>query len=385
MTDDWRNGGFGIYLHWPFCEAKCPYCDFNSYVSATVDTKIWLAAYLSELNRYAEKTSGRVLNSIFFGGGTPSLMPPDLVDSLLTCIKSNWTVANDLEVTLEANPSSVEAGRFIGFKEAGVNRVSLGVQAFDDDSLRRLGRIHSAQEAIQAIEIARQTFDRFSFDLIYARQNQSLESWKKELKFALNIAGEHLSLYQLTIEPETAFGKRYAKGMLKDLPNEDLSADMYLLAQEECAQAGLHNYEISNYARIGAQSLHNLIYWHYGDYIGIGPGAHGRVTNQQGKHATKQWLSPAKWLTEAEKGNADSERTLLSSLDQADEYIIMGLRLSEGISKSRYTSLSGKSLSQDTLEHLTSLNMIDIKDDIIRATNNGRMILNTVIKEMLAE
>ncbi len=385
MINDWQNGGFGIYLHWPFCEAKCPYCDFNSFVTATVDTKRWQTAYLSELNRYAKKTSGRVLNSVFFGGGTPSLMPPDLVQSILSCIKSNWTVANNLEVTLEANPSSVEAGRFAGFKDAGVNRISLGVQALDNDSLRKLGRIHSADDAVQAIEIARKTFDRFSFDLIYARQDQTLQSWKKELRSALEIAGEHLSLYQLTIEPGTAFGKRHAKGMLAGLPNDDSAVDMYLLTQEECAQAGLNNYEVSNYARKDAESLHNLIYWHYGDYIGIGPGAHGRITDHQGKHATKQWLSPNKWLSEAEKGNADSEKLLLTPSDQADEYVIMGLRLSEGISKSRYASLNNNPLSQDALDHLASLNMIDVKGDIVRATTNGRMLLNTVIKEMLTE
>ena len=271
-------GGFGLYLHWPFCQAKCPYCDFNSHVSANIDQARWQAAYLSELDRAAAETENRVLETVFFGGGTPSLMDPSLVYAIIERIRQNWPMVNNPEISLEANPTSVEAGRFAGYRDAGVNRISMGIKALNDDDLRRLGRMHSVKDAKAAFDTARNLFDRVSFDLIYARQNQTLQDWKAELTEALSIAVDHLSLYQLTIEDGTAFGARHAAGGLKGLPDDDTSADMYLLTQEITASAGLGSYEVSNHAREDAQSRHNLIYWRGVDYIGICPGAHGRFT-----------------------------------------------------------------------------------------------------------
>ncbi len=256
---DWQNGGFGLYIHWPFCQAKCPYCDFNSHVSQKIDQKQWLNAYLAELDRVGAETSGRVLNSVFFGGGTPSLMDPDVVAAILDKIRKLWPAANDLEVTLEANPGSVEAAKFADYRFGGVSRVSMGVQALNDRDLKRLGRIHSVDEAKAAFEIARTTFDRVSFDLIYARQDQTLDAWKSELREALSMAIDHLSLYQLTIETGTAFGDRYAKGKLRGLPEDDLAADMYQVTGDICAEAGLEGYEVSNYAKLGSESRHNQI------------------------------------------------------------------------------------------------------------------------------
>ena len=276
MIEDWRNGGFGLYVHWPFCEAKCPYCDFNSHVSREIDEDRWRAAYLSEIDRLAELTPDRVLNSVFFGGGTPSLMSPELVNALIERIREKWAFANNIEITLEANPRSVEAGRFRGFSDAGVNRVSMGIQALNNPDLAKLGRLHSVEEARKAFDTARSVFKRISFDLIYARQGQSLNDWRKELTEALAMSVDHLSLYQLTIEQGTAFWERQRRGQLSGLPDEDLSADMYELTQEICDQHGMPAYEVSNHAEPGAESQHNLIYWRYGDYGGIGPGAHGR-------------------------------------------------------------------------------------------------------------
>ena len=248
MMEDWRHGGFGLYIHWPFCESKCPYWDFNSYVSATVDNALWEAALLSELDRHAARTPDRLLNSIFFGGGTPSLMPPKMVGRLIDRARSQWSFANDIEITLEANPSSVEASRFADFRAAGVNRVSMGIQALNDPDLKRLGRLHSVAEARSALAVAKAYFDRVSFDLIYARQDQTLEAWQSELTQAIEMSAGHLSLYQLTVEPGTAFGFRAQAGKLGGLPDEDLSADMFEVTQEVCAQAGLHGYEVSNYS-----------------------------------------------------------------------------------------------------------------------------------------
>ncbi|MEM9551751.1 MAG: radical SAM family heme chaperone HemW, partial [Pseudomonadota bacterium] len=276
--DDWRNGGFGLYIHWPFCEAKCPYCDFNSHVVRDIDQSRWAEAYRQEIERAAAETQGRVLSTVFFGGGTPSLMHPDTVASVLDAVRRAWPMVNDPEITLEANPGSVEAHRFAGYRDAGVNRISMGVQALNDRALKRLGRIHSAADARAAFDIARRCFDRVSFDLIYARQDQTLSDWRRELDEALSMAVDHLSLYQLTIEDGTAFADRYRAGGLRGLPADDLSADMYAVTQEVCAEHGLSGYEVSNHARAEAESRHNLIYWRYGDYVGIGPGAHGRVT-----------------------------------------------------------------------------------------------------------
>lgn len=384
MTEDWHKGGFGIYVHWPFCESKCPYCDFNSHVAADIDESRWVRAYLSELDRYAELLPGRVLTSVFFGGGTPSLMAPETVAAVMERIRHHWPVRNDFEVTLEANPGSVEAGRFQGYAEAGVNRVSLGVQALDDDDLRRLGRLHSVKEALDAFEVARKRFDRVSFDLIYARQGQTLAQWEAELTRALNLAVDHLSLYQLTVEPGTAFGDRYERGRLKGLPDEDLSADMYQATQLRCEDAGFSAYEVSNHARNGAESRHNLIYWRYGDYIGIGPGAHGRVTIGGKRLATETPLMPGKWLEMADSGNGESLRRGLSPRDQGEEFLMMGLRLREGLDLDRYTRLCGEPPDARVLSYLEEIGMILHEGQTVRVTEGGRIVLNAVIKEFLS-
>ncbi len=383
MADDWRNGGFGLYVHWPFCEAKCPYCDFNSHVSKNIDQKQWLNIYLDELRRSALDTPDRVLNTIFFGGGTPSLMQPDTVAAIIDEARSLWRPANDMEITLEANPGSVEAGRFAAYRDAGVNRISMGVQALNDDDLRRLGRIHTVAEARAAFDIARACFDRVSFDLIYARQHQTLAAWRAELSDALSMAVDHLSLYQLTIEEGTAFGDRYAVGKLRGLPEDDSAADMYLATQEICEAHGLPAYEVSNHARPGAESQHNLIYWRYGDYVGIGPGAHGRITRDGKKLATETYLSPNRWLQAVDQGSGEKERTELSAQDQANEYLMMGLRVSEGLDIDRFNSLSGQPLPKTKLEHLNDIGMIEQKDGRLIATQDGRAVLNSVIRELL--
>ncbi|TMM52607.1 radical SAM family heme chaperone HemW [Sulfitobacter sabulilitoris] len=383
MAEDWTNGGFGLYIHWPFCEAKCPYCDFNSHVSRSIDQTAWRDAYLSEIRRAALETPGRVLTSVFFGGGTPSLMDPDTVAAVIEEIRRLWPTANDLEITLEANPGSVEATRFAAYRQGGVNRISMGIQALNDDDLRRLGRIHTTQEALKAFDIARNTFERVSFDLMYARQDQSLASWKSELDQALSLAIDHLSLYQLTVEQGTAFGDRYAAGKLRGLPDEDLGADMYILTQELCERHGMPAYEVSNHARDGAQSRHNLIYWRYGDYIGIGPGAHGRLTLCGARWATECYSNPTRWLAAVQSNEAEKPRTALSSGDQANEFLMMGLRLKDGLDLARYANLNGSPLPRERLDALTDLGIIETQKSKIKVTDQGFMVLNAVIRELL--
>ncbi|AXT27716.1 coproporphyrinogen III oxidase [Ruegeria sp. AD91A] len=383
MADDWRNGGFGLYVHWPFCEAKCPYCDFNSHVSRNIDQKQWVDAYLSELRRSASETPDRVLNTIFFGGGTPSLMDPETVAAVIDGARALWHPANDMEITLEANPGSVEAGRFSAYRDAGVNRISMGIQALNDEDLRRLGRIHTVAEARAAFDTARNCFERVSFDLIYARQHQTLEAWRTELTEALSMAIDHLSLYQLTIEDGTAFGDRYAVGRLRGLPEDDSAADMYLATQEICEAHGLPAYEVSNHARPGAESQHNLIYWRYGDYVGIGPGAHGRITLNGQKYATETYLNPQRWLDTAKKGNGEKDRSVLSLEDQANEHLMMGMRVTEGLDIDRWQALSGRSLPSEIMDHLTDINMVQRRNGRLIATSDGRAVLNAVIRELL--
>ncbi|RKF13368.1 coproporphyrinogen III oxidase [Roseovarius spongiae] len=384
MTEDWREGGFGLYIHWPFCEAKCPYCDFNSHVAREINQSAWRRAYLTEIDRVAALTPDRVLRSVFFGGGTPSLMAPETVDAILTRVREAWTQANDIEITLEANPGSVEAGRFRAYAQAGVNRVSMGVQAMNDDDLRRLGRLHTVQEAQSAFDIARACFERVSFDLIYARQDQSPEHWRAELTEALAMAVDHLSLYQLSIEPGTAFGDRFAKGKLKGLPIEDTAADMYELTQELCDAAGMPAYEVSNHAIPGAESRHNLIYWQAGNYAGIGPGAHGRLTLNGERHATEAWAQPGKWLNAVKDGAPEKVATPLSPNEQADEYLMMGLRVTDGIDIRRYAALRGAPLNSGVVSELTELGMICEEAGRLRATRQGRMVLNAIITRLLA-
>jgi len=370
-------------VHWPFCQAKCPYCDFNSHVAEEINHSRWRDAYLKEIATYAELVPDRVLGSIFFGGGTPSLMNPDTVAAVIEATRTAWPVANDLEITLEANPTSVEAGRFAAYAQAGVNRVSLGVQALNDDDLRRLGRLHSTAEAIQAFEIAKNFFDRTSFDLIYARQDQTLDAWQAELRRALDLAVDHLSLYQLTIEEGTAFGQRYAAGKLRGLPKEDLSADMYAATQEVCEAAGMEAYEVSNHAEPGAESRHNKVYWRYGDYVGIGPGAHGRLTIGGQRHATEAWRAPGKWLEAVDRGTGESLRQALGREEQGAEHLLMGLRLAEGIDMDRHAALTGAPLDAGRLRHLEEIGMVETRGAWLRVTDAGRPVLNAVLRELL--
>ncbi|TCO73437.1 radical SAM family heme chaperone HemW [Rhodovulum euryhalinum] len=385
-AEDWQAGGFGLYIHWPFCLSKCPYCDFNSHVAATIDMAAWQRAYLSEIRRIGTETGPRTVNTVFFGGGTPSLMAPDLVAAILETVRATWPCANDMEVTLEANPGSVEAGRFRGYRDAGVTRVSLGVQALNDADLRRLGRLHSTAEARAAFDVARSTFERVSFDLIYARQGQTPADWQAELGEALAMAADHLSLYQLTIEPGTAFGDRHARGLLRGLPDDDRAADLFTATQEICAAAGLPAYEVSNHARPGAESRHNMIYWRYGDYAGIGPGAHGRLTLGGQRWATETPLSPSSWLAQvAQTGRGETPRTVLNPREQAAEYLLMGLRLVEGLSVARYERLGQEQIDPGKVADLEQLGLLEHHAGILRATAAGRAVLNAVIRELLPD
>ena len=382
LNEDWQNGGFGIYVHWPFCAAKCPYCDFNSHVQKIIEEKHWVRAYLRELDRLFQTIGTRPLKTVFFGGGTPSLMSPDLVDQILSKIFSLWPRSNDLEVSLEANPTSVEAGRFKGYQQAGVNRISLGVQALNDADLKRLGRLHSVKEAHLAFDISRSTFDRVSFDLIYARQNQTLSDWRFELQQALSMAVDHVSLYQLTIEQGTAFGDRYAIGKLSGLPNEDLGADLFEATQDICSKFGFPAYEISNHAKPGAECQHNMVYWRYGDYAGIGPGAHGRLTINGQRHATAAFRNPSDWLEAVGKGCGDKVNEPLLAKDQAAEYLVMGLRINDGIDRARYNALSGRDLDPDKIADLLDQGLISVSNNAISASQRGRPVLNHIIREL---
>ena len=382
LNEDWQNGGFGIYVHWPFCAAKCPYCDFNSHVQEIIEEKQWVNAYLCELDRLFQTIGLRPLKTVFFGGGTPSLMSPDLVDQILSKIFSLWPRSNDLEVSLEANPTSVEAGRFKGYQQAGVNRISLGVQALNDADLKRLGRLHSVKEAHLAFDISRSAFDRVSFDLIYARQNQTLSDWQFELQQALSMAVDHVSLYQLTIEQGTAFGDRYAIGKLSGLPNEDLGADLFEATQDICSKFGFPAYEISNHAKPGAECQHNMVYWRYGDYAGIGPGAHGRLTINGQRHATAAFRNPSDWLEAVGKGCGDKVNEPLLAKDQAAEYLVMGLRINDGIDRARYNALSGRDLDPDKIADLLDQGLISVSNNAISASQRGRPVLNHIIREL---
>ncbi|WP_299547945.1 radical SAM family heme chaperone HemW [uncultured Tateyamaria sp.] len=379
MAEDWEAGGFGLYVHWPFCAAKCPYCDFNSHVTKTVDHDAWREALVSEVKRVGSLTRGRVLRSVFFGGGTPSLMDPGTTGAILDMAAKTWPLANDLEVTLEANPTSVEAGKFTAFRSAGVNRVSMGIQALNDPDLQALGRLHTAAEGLAAFDIARSVFDRVSFDLMYGRQKQSLTQWESELRAALALGLDHVSLYQLTIEPGTAFGDRYKRGKLGGLPDDDLSADMYAMTQDVCSDFGMPRYEVSNHAKDGAESRHNLIYWRYGDYAGIGPGAHGRLTVQGSRRATEQHRMPGAWLS----GSDREHHQALSGTDQAVEFLMMGLRLAEGIDLNRYAQLANRPLDESRLTELTEMGLIGQQGSVINVTNQGFSLLNGVLRSLL--
>jgi putative oxygen-independent coproporphyrinogen III oxidase len=382
MTND---APFGVYVHWPFCKAKCPYCDFNSHVRhGGVDEARFLAGYLKELSHFAFRAPGRTVTSIFFGGGTPSLMSPRIVEAILDAIANHWSVDRDAEITLEANPTSVEAENFAGYRAAGVNRLSLGVQSLDDASLRALGRQHSADEALTALDLAKKTFGRVSFDLIYAREGQSLDQWRAELTRALTYAADHLSLYQLTIEDGTPFAARHAAGRLH-VPDGDRASEMYALTQELCEQAGLPAYEISNHARPGSESRHNLIYWRGHDYAGIGAGAHARITENGIKRALSTIRSPESWLAQTElRGHGLASDEPLSTQETAEEYLLMALRLAEGLDLARLEALSGRSLDPSRLDMLESDGLLARNGARLRATPSGRLVLERLILELAA-
>ena len=387
LLDDLEPPPFAVYVHWPFCKAKCPYCDFNSHVRAAIDQAAWQRALLAELDHYADRTPGRTVSSIFFGGGTPSLMAPATAAALIERIGQHWVLAADAEITLEANPTSVEADRFRDFRAAGVNRASLGVQALDPAALAFLGRGHSVEEAIAAIDLARRHFPRFSFDLIYGRPGQEPAQWDAELKQALSLASDHLSLYQLTIEKGTAFHTAHARGDFA-IPDDDRAGMLYELTQLRLNEAGLPSYEISNHARPGGESRHNLVYWRYGDYVGIGPGAHGRLTLGGAKVATRQLRLPETWLAVVERrGEGTDECNPISAAERIEEMLMMGLRLNESVPRARFRRECGAGpedvLDPPALARLVDGGFLVVDGDGLRATKAGRQRLNAVLGTLL--
>ena len=377
---------FAVYVHWPFCLSKCPYCDFNSHVRhGGVDEAQFVRAYETEIAVTAARIPGRTVSTIFFGGGTPSLMQPSSVQAILDAIGKHWTVAGDVEVTLEANPTSVEATRFRGYRSAGVNRVSLGVQALDDGALKEFGRLHTAQEALDAVAVARSIFQRYSFDLIYARPRQTLETWGVELRRAIAEAAEHLSLYQLTIEPDTPFFGLHKAGKLA-IPDDDAARDLYDLTQTICADAGLPAYEISNHARPGAECRHNLVYWRGHEYAGVGPGAHGRLNIDGRRYATETEKRPEAWLQRVEtQGTGLTVDEKLMPGEVADEFLLMGLRLAEGIEPERYTALAGRTLDPARISFLREGGAVETtQDGRLRVTKSGFPLLDAVVADLAA-
>jgi len=377
---------FGVYIHWPFCLSKCPYCDFNSHVRhVPVDEARFVRAFTAEIAATAARIPGRTVSTIFFGGGTPSLMQPATVQAILDAIAKYWTISPGAEITLEANPTSVEAARFRGYRSAGVNRVSLGVQALDDAALKELGRLHSAQEALDAVAIARSIFERYSFDLIYARPKQTPQAWAEELKRAIAQAAEHLSLYQLTIEAETPFAALHKAGKLIT-PDDDCARDLYDTTQEICASAGLPAYEVSNHARSGAECRHNLVYWRGHEYAGIGPGAHGRLDLDGARQATATEKRPEAWLMRVESlGHGLITDEPLTREEQADEFLLMGLRLAEGIDPQRYTSLAGRALDPKRIGILRDEGALETTSTgRLRVTASGFPVLDAVVADLAA-
>ena len=388
-SPDRSNGLFGVYVHWPFCTSKCPYCDFNSHVRERIEHKDWAGAYLKELRYYRALTGPRHIQSVFFGGGTPSLMEPATVAAVIDCIHDLWGLPQGAEVTLEANPTSVETGKLQGFKTAGVNRVSLGVQALNDTDLKKLGRQHSAAEAIAAVELASKVFTRFSFDLIYARPDQTPAMWEAELNQALKMAAGHMSLYQLTIEEGTQYHTLHARGELV-IPDDDAGATLYEMTQSMTEAAGLPSYEISNHARVGDESRHNMVYWRYGDYAGVGPGAHGRLTVDGQKFATRAHRAPELWMERVNQhGHGAHEREVVDNKARGREMLLMGLRLIDGVplDKFRRETETGFSdfVNPQRLKMLIGEGLMDLQPDAVTATAKGRQRLNAVLSYLLAD
>jgi putative oxygen-independent coproporphyrinogen III oxidase len=384
---DRSNGpAFGVYVHWPFCLSKCPYCDFNSHVRhAAIDEARFVRAFAAEIAATAARVPSRTVSTIFFGGGTPSLMQPTTVGAILDAIGQHWSVAADIEVTLEANPTSVEATRFRGYRAAGVNRVSLGVQALDDAALKELGRLHTADEALAAVAVARSNFERYSFDLIYARPGQTAQAWAAELRRAIAEAGEHLSLYQLTIEQDTPFFALHAAGKLI-VPDDDSARALYDTTQDVCAGAGLPAYEISNHARPGAECRHNLVYWRAHEYAGIGPGAHGRLDIAGERRATATEKRPEAWLMRVESvGHGVVTDEALTQEQMADEFLLMGLRLAEGVDPERYAKLAGRQLNPRRIAILQEEGAVETTPSgMLRVTLAGFPVLDAVVADLAA-
>lgn len=377
---------FGLYIHWPYCESKCPYCDFNSHVAEKTDAHRWSAAYRREIERVAAVTKNEVLSTIFFGGGTPSLMPASLVASVIEAAKASWRISNNFEISLEANPGSVEVARFRDYRTAGVSRVSLGIQSLNDQSLRLLGRKHSAQEALRAIEIAQATFDQVSLDLMYGIQHQTIDEWREQLRTALSFDTGHLSLYQLTIEDGTVFARRHAEGKLQGLPNEARSVAFYTTTQEACDDGGVSSYEVSNHARAGQECRHNLTYWTSGRYAGVGPGAHGRLGNGPGRIATESIRNPNEWLVAVEKsGTGDLLPTELDPLEQAQEAILMGLRLRSGIPAEFLQRLGIRMEEWQSRKRLVDDGYLQPEAGVLKATPKGTLLLNAVIANLTSD
>lgn len=387
MTDLEPPEPLALYIHWPFCLAKCPYCDFNSHVRERIPQARFARALRAELAWEAARLGRRPLRSIFFGGGTPSLMAPDTVAALIADAHRLFDVSEAPEITLEANPTSIEAGRFAAFRDAGVNRVSIGVQSLDAGALAFLGREHSAEQAVAALELGRRLFPRISFDLIYARPGQSLPAWREELRRALDLAADHLSLYQLTIEPGTAFEGRYRKGDIV-LPDPDAAAALYEATAVEAGRFGLHPYEISNYARPGAESRHNLAYWRYGDYVGIGPGAHGRVTLGGAIHATRRHRAPEPWAERVERdGHGTTEDAPVAPEERAREMLLMNLRLAAGMDEARFAHRTGRMLDEAVdprvLRDAIEEGYLGRSGGVLRATGEGRLRLDALLAALV--
>jgi oxygen-independent coproporphyrinogen-3 oxidase len=375
--------GFALYVHWPFCASKCPYCDFNSHVAEAIDQGAWRTALCHEVRRSAAETPGACLGSIFFGGGTPSTMPPETVGEVIATARAAWRTTNDLEITLEANPTSSDAARFAAFRDAGANRISIGVQALRDPALRALGRRHSAAEARAAIAAAAHHFERVSADLIYARQDQTKVEWEVELREAIDLGTSHLSLYQLTIEEGTAFAARAARGLLSGLPDEDLAAALYEVTQEICARHGLGGYEISNHARDGDACRHNLVYWRGGEWVGIGPGAHGRLGPATGRVATRAVRNPTAWLQAVQAvGTGEEPREPIPPAEVGREYLLMALRLREGASIARMRSADPGLAPDRVIADLVDRGLLLHERDRICATDAGRLVLNGLVRAL---
>ncbi|MDE2675005.1 MAG: radical SAM family heme chaperone HemW [Paracoccaceae bacterium] len=385
MPDQQTIEPFGIYIHWPFCESLCPYCDFNTYCSNQIDHEQWCEAYLRQLDHSAKELEANPCTSVYFGGGTPSLMESRTVGKILDRISLHWGFSDQLEITLEANPTTVEQDRFLCFRSEGINRLSLGVQALKDSDLKALGRKHGVKEAIKAYETADRVFNNISLDFMFGRQFQSRESWIGELHEIVALNPNHLSIYQLTIEPNTPFGKRYVANRLEGIPDEDILADMYLATMEICERNGFKQYEISNYSKPGYKGRHNLVYWEYHDFLGIGPGAHGRISINNQYFRTNTILSPESWLDGIFKlGTGENQRELIDLKERGSEYLITSLRLNDGMNIDRFERISGSKLDNNTISELVQDNWVEITDGQLKVTTNGRMVLNQIISKLLS-